>query len=50
MTNISDFDLSLLDVDSLRFRDDVLIIYDIKYIKNVNGSNSLYLVFNNLDA
>ena len=50
MTNISDFDLSLLDVDSLRFRDDVLIIYDIKYIKNLNGSNSLYLVFNNLDA
>ena len=26
------------------------IIYDIKYIKNLNCSNSLYLVFNNLDA
>ena len=25
-------------------------MYDIKYIKNLNGSNSLYLVFNNLDA
>ena len=50
MTNITDFDLSLLNVDSLRFRDDDLIIYDIKYIKNLSGLNSLYLVFNNLHA
>ena len=44
MTNSSDFDLGLLNVDSLRFRDDDLIIYDIKNIKNLNGSNSLYLI------
>ena len=25
-------------------------MYDIKYIKNLNSLNSLYLVFNNLDA
>ena len=50
ITNITDFDLSLLNVDSLSFRDDDLIIYDIKYIKNLNGLNSLYLVFNNLHA
>ena len=25
-------------------------MYDIKYIKNFNSSDSLYLVFNNLDA
>ena len=29
---------------------DELIMYDIKYIKNVNSLNTLYLVFNNLDA
>ena len=27
-----------------------MTIYEIKYIKNLSGSNSLYLVFNNLDA
>ena len=50
MTNISDFDLSLLNIDQITFKSNDSIIYDIKYIKNLNGSNSLYLVFNNLDA
>ena len=50
MTNIKDFDPSLLSVDCLKFKSDNSIIYDIKYIKNLNSSNSLYLVFNNLDA
>ena len=50
MTNISDFDVSLLNVDSLKFKDDDSIIYGIKYIKNLNSSNSLCLVFNNLDV
>ena len=49
MTNISDFDSSLLNVDSLKFKSNDSISYDIKYIKNLNSSNSLYLVFNNLD-
>ena len=48
MTNIGDFDLSLLNIDQIAFESNDSIIYDIKYIKNLNGS--LYLVFNNLDA
>ena len=43
MTNILDFDSSLLNINEL-------IIYGIKYIKNLNGLNTLYLVFNNLDG
>ena len=50
MTIIGDFDLSLLNIDQIAFKNNDSIIYDIKYIKNLNGSNSLYLVFNNLDA
>ena len=50
MTNINDFDPSLLNIDEVSFRDDELIMYDITYIKNLNGRNTLYLVFNNLDA
>ena len=44
MTNIGDFDLSLLNIDQIAFKSNDTIIYDIKYIKNLNGSNSLYLV------
>ena len=50
MTNIGDFDLSLLNIDQITFKSNDSIICDIKYIKNLNGSNSLYLVFNNLDV
>ena len=50
MTNIGDFDVSLLSIDQITFKSNDTTIYDIKYIKNLNGSNSLYLVFNNLDA
>ena len=50
MTNISDFDPSLLNVDSIEFKSNNSIIYDTEYIKNLNSSNSFYLVFNNLDA
>ena len=50
MTNINDFDPSLLNIDEVSFKSDELIINDIKYIKNLNSLNSLYLVFNNLDA
>ena len=49
MTNINDFDPSLSNIDEMSFKSDELIMYDIKYIKNVN-SLSAYLVFNNLDA
>ena len=50
VNNISDFDPSLLNVDSIEFKSNNSFIYDIKYIKNLNSSNSFYLVFNNLDA
>ena len=50
MTDIGDFDQSLLNIDQLSFEGDKFIIYDIKYIKDLKSSNSLYLAFNNLDA
>ena len=50
MTNVNDFDPSLLNIDEVLFESNKLIMYDIKYIKNLNSLDSLYLVFNNLDA
>ena len=50
MTNIGDFNLSLLNIDQIAFKSNDTMIYDIKYIKNLNSLNYLYLVFNNLDA
>ena len=42
---------SLLNVDEASFRNDgELIMYDIKYIKNLNRLSILYLVFNHLDG
>ena len=49
MTSINDFDPSLLNIDQVLFKSIELVMYDIKYIKNLNP-DSLYLVFNNLDA
>ena len=49
MTNINDFDPSLLNIDEVLFKSSKFIMYDIKYIKNLNSLYSLYLVFNNLD-
>ena len=49
MTNINDFDPSLINIDDISFKRDALIMYDVKYIKNLNSLNTLYLVFN-LDA
>ena len=49
MANINDFDPSVLNIDKKSFKSDELIIYDIKYIKNLNSLNTLYLAFNNLD-
>ena len=46
MTNIGDFDPSLLNADSIEFKSNKSIIYEIKYIKNLNSSDSLYFVFN----
>ena len=43
MANIRDFDLSLVNIDQISFKSNDSIIYEIKYIKNLNGSNSLFL-------
>ena len=40
----------LKNIEKIAFKSNDSIIYDIKYIKTLNGSNPLYLVFNNLDA
>ena len=50
MTNIKNFDLNLLSIDQISFKSTDCVIYDIKYFKNLDSSNSLYLVFNNVDA
>ena len=49
MTNTNNFYPSLSNIDEASFKGDELIMYDIKYIKNLNSLNYLYLVFNNLD-
>ena len=50
MANIKNFDPSLLSIDKISFKSTDSVIYDIKHFKNLDSSNSLYLVFNNLDA
>ena len=37
MINIGDFDLSLINIDQIAFKTNGSIIYEIKYIKNLNG-------------
>ena len=40
----------MLNIDRVSFESNKFIIYDIKYIKDLNISNYLYLAFNNLDT
>ena len=49
MTNIKNFDPSL-NIDQVSFENNDSLIYESKYFKNLDSSNSLYVVFNNLDA
>ena len=37
MTNIGDIDLSLLNIDQISFKSNDSIIYEIKYIKDLNS-------------
>ena len=50
MTNIKNFDSNLLSIDQMSFKSTDCVIYDIKYFKNLDSSNSLYLVFNDVDV
>ena len=47
---IEGFDPSLINIDRVSFESNKCIIYNIKYIKDLSISNSLYLIFNNLVA
>ena len=50
MTNIKNFDLSLLSIDKISFKSTDFVIYDIKYFKNLDSANFLYLIFNIVDG
>ena len=47
MTNIENFDSS---ISQISFKSTDSVIYDIKYFKNYDSTNSLYLIFNNADG
>ena len=52
MTNIKNFDPSLVSINQISFKGTDDVIYGIEYItmKSFDSVNSLYLVFNNVDA
>ena len=50
MTSIKNFDTTLLSIDKISLKSTDSVIYDIKYFKNLDSVNSLYLIFNNLDG
>ena len=57
MINIKNVDSNLLSIDQISFKSTDFVIYHIEYIimksldnENIDGANSLYLVFNTVDA
>ena len=51
MTNITNFDSTLLSIDQELFKKNTdCVIYEIEYFKHFDSANSLYLIFNNVDA
>ena len=50
MTNIKNFEPSLLIIDKISLKSTDSVIYNIKYFKNLDSANSLYLIFNNVDG
>ena len=51
MTNIKNFDLNLLSINKISFEKNTdCVIYEIEFFKNLDSENSLYLIFNNVDA
>ena len=50
MTNMKNLDTNLLDINQMTFTSTDSIVYEIEYFKNLDGVNSLYLVFNGVDA
>ena len=49
MINVNNFEPGLLHVNKTVLDHD-FIVYDIKYVKNLNKMDNLYLVFNDLDV
>ena len=51
MANIKKFDPNLLNINKKSFEKNTnCVIYEIEYFKNFDSKNSLYLIFNNVDA
>ena len=50
MTNIKNFDANLLSINQIAFTSTDSVAYGIEYFKNLDGVNSLYLIFNKLDV
>ena len=50
MTNIKNLDTSLLSINQIAFTSNDSVAYEIEYFKNLNGVNSLHLVFNDVHA
>ena len=50
MTSIKNLDTNLLGINKMTFTSTGSVGYGIEYFKNLDGVNSLYLVFNDVDA
>ena len=50
MTNIKNFDANLLSTNQIAFTSTDSVINDIEYFKNLDGVNSFYLIFNDVDV
>ena len=51
VTNIKDFGPNSLSINQITFEKNIdCVIYEIDYFKYFDGSNSLYLIFSNVDA
>ena len=50
MTNIKNLDANLLGINQITFTNTGAVAYDIEYFKNLDGANSLYLIFNDVHA
>ena len=51
MTNFKNFDPNLLNINKTSYEKHAnSVIYEIEYLKNSASKNSLYLIFNNVDA
>ena len=50
MTNMTKVDTNLLGINKISFAGTDIVVFEIEYFKNLDGVNSLYLVFNDVDA